>query len=396
MEYFLGGFTVYLINELITPKKDTVDVLKTREITGLTRETQKLINLVTTRPGVLPVGSFKYKVHKYPSDIDIFEQVRSCCTKEQAINQIKSKFQEMAKKIKAQPGVYLGDFKAGIDSRFDINLKPYDYEYVQNHIRLLVAQNLLTNQEYNEMEKLAKKNPSNKDLEDLAEKVRLLKTIRWNLDEMIAGRKEIRGNVEIDLKDAITHDGIVKIDIWAKYNNRYNEITNFFLLIYKDKEGNEHVLNAKLGDRLEAIEKDIKKYSSKSHYNPLKVGKRLWLKAVFQNDKSLMNKLYPLFSSGAASLGQINGEIEVLINMFKKLKNPPVNDLLIQIDEFKRRINDIYDIDLNTDKIYSLLDQITNNYSKEIAIKNLETIFTMLKKYISLYASKYLKNKNLL
>ena len=44
-----------------------------RKWSGLSSEVKELVHLITLSDSTRPVGSFKYKTHKYPADIDIFE-----------------------------------------------------------------------------------------------------------------------------------------------------------------------------------------------------------------------------------------------------------------------------------------------------------------------------------
>ena len=84
MVYLLGG------NKVTTLKKSNVhpdcpyyttsDVLEEKHYSDYSPEVQKVIDLITISEDIEPVGSSKFKVHKYPSDIDLFEPVKGCCT----------------------------------------------------------------------------------------------------------------------------------------------------------------------------------------------------------------------------------------------------------------------------------------------------------------------------
>ena len=359
-----------------TCKHRVDDILKKRTYDGLTKETQDLINLVTLDKNIFPVGSFKYKAHRYPSDIDIFEPIKACCDKESASQAIANKISAMAKKIQSTSDVYLGDFKAGLDDRYNIN-------NIQELDKLL-KEELITKKEYD----MAKKQ---KTPEDLQEYMRQFRIVRWTLPELIQGYKILPKGIKLTLADALTDKTIVKIDLWSSLNGNYNETTNFFLIIMKDKQGNETVLNEELGDRLYSLNHDIIKYGSGKNKNSLKFAKRLWNRALFLNDKSMLYKLYPLFQSGANSLNQIAGEAEVIRMMVNKLDNPPIEKLLNQIDGFKRRITDVFDIDFNAQPMYDVIDKILSG--KIDIIKGLENLESMLKKAVEEYSNEYIKCK---
>ncbi len=407
-ELLLGTGIVYVFSELNKSKKrQQFDVLRLRSPEGLNDATLDLIDFITIQKDVFPVGSFKYKAHKYPGDIDIFEKVKVCCTFEAAVTKIELGLKNIAKRIKARKDIFLGDFKAGVDDRYKIDVGEYkkgklvDYNAprIRRDLTNLKNEGLLNTSEYNELNKLVTNNISKANHEKLREMLRQKYTIRWTVDEMIKGQKKlVRGKV-VQLRDAITHKGLVKIDIWAKLNGNYNEITNFFLFVKIDKDNEEIVLNQELEDRIISLNKDIEKYSDPAHRNSLKLAKRLWNKAIFLADEKMHKKLFPLFSSGAAQLNQVVGESEVLRLMLGKLdrKDVPINVMIRQITGFKRRINDVFDIVFNEDMFYELIDDMVDhyennkgNYDKEVIINGLEKLEEELKKIIEHYSHMYL------
>ena len=136
--------------------------------------------------------------------------------------------------------------------------------------------NLISNDEYKKVLKLVKSKLSPYTFYELEHKyLREWCVVRWSLDEMIKGEKKIRGGKVLTLAEAITHDTIVKIDIWSKVDERYIEVTNFFLLVAKDRKGKETVINEELKDRMGNLDKDIKKYSSTTFRNSLKLAKSI-------------------------------------------------------------------------------------------------------------------------
>lgn len=56
----------------------SLEVLRTRE--QLSEEIREVVRLVTFEPDIIPVGTFRYEVFKYPGDIDIFESFEECCS----------------------------------------------------------------------------------------------------------------------------------------------------------------------------------------------------------------------------------------------------------------------------------------------------------------------------
>lgn len=376
-----GGLTLYAMNQAVNKKKlGEIDIYKQRTMDGLSQDTQSIIELITFSDSTKPVGSFKYKVHQYPGDIDIFEPVKVCCSKEQALKKIIAELQSIARRVKKSKTVFWGDFKAGLD----LNYVPNENETGEQYSKRTGI--TLTKEE--------KANPA-----AWHDKVRQYYILRWTADDIIRGSvRTPKGGSSVSLTDAIKHDTLIKLDLWAPVNGNYTEVTNFYLFVWKDEQGEEHIINAELGDRLESLNHDIEKYSSRAHWNPLKLSKRLWNKALYQRDRRMTEVLYPLFSSGAARLNQIAGECETLALMYEKVPTTELQSVEraidAQISGFKRRINDVEDIDVKPD-IYKLIDRILKleGKSRPGLLNQLES---QLEKYVTVYSEVWMKDQGLI
>jgi hypothetical protein len=268
---------------------------------------------------------------------------------------------KIATEIKNEKYVFLGDFKAGIDSRYQLSIGSinknnqvvdYDEVIIKKEIKSLEDRKFITKKQ---REEILKELPSNSKINSklwykFDKFYRKYYVIRWKLDELIKGKKNIgfgAGIKELALREALTHDSIVKIDIWAQINEKYIEITNFFLLAYTDKKGNETVINMEMSNYYENLIKDIKHYYEIGKY--MKASKRAWALGTNIVDNKLLKRLYPLYSSSIGMLYQLSAEIETLIMIFKdvKLSNLPLEQMINQIDDFKMRITMIFDLELN-------------------------------------------------
>ena len=399
METLLAGAALYYIFSKNSSHADNTaepefDVGQFKNPDSYDMETRKIIDLITIQDNINPVGSQKFKVHRFPGDIDIFEPVRICCSIDDATEKIVEQIKEIAQGIKAEPTFFLGDFKAGLDSRYELKGS------YQNGLAQLLSQKLITVDEFEDGMALLR----NRDKEGIDIMLREHRVVRWTLDELIAGKKMLPQGIKLQLKDALRHNTVVKLDLWAPINNNYTEITNFFLLMYLDSDGTEHVINVELADRVKSLIGDIKKYSDESHRKSLKVAKRMWALAQFIDDKKTMKKLYPLFYSDAAMLSQINSEIETLSMMFTRLKKPflPLNTLIHQIDRFKSRMGGLF-IKLPEKHIFKLINLITKMYREqkdavdtEIIVDILEQISHELNTVIEQNVSAYMNKNGLL
>lgn len=375
----LGGMVLYgLQNTKKNTKEEKVDIYRQRDMNGLSDDTQDIIKMITFSDSTDPVGSFKYKVHKYPGDIDIFEPVKICCTKKTAINTITKELQSIAKKVTKSKKIYWGDFKAGLD----FALKPTEGMSLEQYLEQ--AGNYLSPEEQNFVS------------EDYPENTRKFYLVRWRPEQILAGIQKLKSGKMLTLGEAITHDTIIKLDLWATVNGNYTEITNFFLFVWTDKNGKTEVLNAELADRIQSLDHDIEKYGSSAHWNPLKLAKRLWNKALYTKDHSVTKKLYPLFSSGAAQLNQIVGESETLRFMFQQLPDPPTDKLVQQIHGFKRRINDVADIEFDETAFYNLLQAAAEGRGNATTINNLLVLEDKISAITNKFSEAYLKKVGLI
>ena len=94
--------------------------------------------------------------------------------------------------------------------------------------------------------------------------------------------------------------------------------------------------------------------------------------------------------------------METLIAIFEKesiheelIVDGSWNDIINQIDGFKMRISNIVNLQMNTDRIHSLLDNAVNTKSIEFKIRNLKECKFILQKSINEYTQEYLESENL-
>src|SRR5271166_1435322 len=70
------------------------------------------------------VGSYRWRAHQYPGDIDMMEIYKVTANSEQeAALKIKQELQKMADNINKVANVRMADFKCGVDTRFNLLVK---------------------------------------------------------------------------------------------------------------------------------------------------------------------------------------------------------------------------------------------------------------------------------
>jgi len=381
-------------------------IFDTRGPETYNQDINQAIDIITLDPSQKPtiVGSFQYRVHKYPSDIDMLEYYQICCDIPTAKKQIVKRFKQMAQRIKNNPKVYLSDFKSGKDTRFDIfigdkqnnTIIDYNYDDIIQQFNSLFEKKLLTNTQMNNLLTLLHKDPTIKQWEELHEALRMLYTVRWSINELLNGKKVLPGNKTFLLADAVTQQTITKIDIFIKLNNRFTEVTNFFIITLKSNDNELTYLSQEFPDYRESLITDIKQRFKESKY--LKLSKRLWLLYVYDNNISKLKLLYPLFSSPGAIFYQLSADAEVLRLMIEKIPKPPMKDIYHQLSSYKLRLTEIPSYVLSDSMrqtLYDMVDIIIYSDTKQERIDNFQQFEKTLLKLANTYAKSYLENAGL-
>jgi hypothetical protein len=376
-----------------------INLIMQKNQQSLTEQVKDSLELISndTNKGQI-FGSYVYRSQYYPSDIDYYEILDTTPSKEKDIYKTTVKtLQDIVKDIHKRQNIYFGEVKAGFDNRY--NIDPLDTHNFMNKIHNLMMNGLFKQDEYNYINQLYESYRLYGDMDafdEVTEIMRLKKTLRWDEKEILKGYKILAGSKKISLENAMRGLTPIKIDIWAPINGRYIEITNFFFLVVYDKDTkNIKLLNSETVDYVKGILKQVEKYSSKLFFNPFKMAKRMWGIARELKYDTLLNLLTPLFQGSIAKINQIVAEIETIILMYENIKNTPDTVLDKQIDEFKARLSYIYDIDLEDDLIYTMIDDILRIDNKPNRIQILTDLKKYLKDIVNKYSVEYLKDKSL-
>jgi hypothetical protein len=356
-------------------------ILESRDPITYTKELTEALEAITLKTDTLPVGSFKFKAQKYPGDIDIFEAVAVTMPKEKAKAYYAARLASVAERVAADPDIFLGDFKAGIDTKVKLDVGKatehrefagYDQAKVQQSLQNMKEQNLITQEEFDNLTGLAKKDLSFDDWANLKESARQISTLRWNLEELMKQEKVLRDGSILKLGDAL-EGTVVKIDVHAPVTRTsgYTEVTNFYNLQYKD-QGETHSLTEEMPNYAKSIEKDVITFFDKNTRKLLKGAKRLWVLSTILDDNELTAKLIPITRSPAAGLNQIIAESEVVRAISqpeKKIECVPVGARLMkQMESFEKRIahhGSEIPVTLLSNKDNGLIRQIFDSYQQD-------------------------------
>jgi hypothetical protein len=237
-------------------------------------------------------------------------------------------------------------------------------------------------------------------LEKLCEAIRKPGVLRWNVRDILRGKHSLLSGGTISLADAISMGTVVKLDVWAIINDKFTEVTNFFML-YIEKNGHRRELTVPFSDYSESLYQDLLKYSNEEHYDPLKVCKRFWMWLTYNhntanaeinkfiNGKSenslaaskklivdrIINQLAHLFAGKNASLKQVVADLEVIRDILghSSFSQPSANVLkkiTKNVGIINKQLNNNY-----TGPVYNQIQSIfTNSYSlleRALAVKRM-------------------------
>lgn len=215
--------------------------------------------------------------------------------------------------------------------------------------------------------------------------------LHWSVEQII---NEKHG--ELSLYDACFIKDVVKLDIIGPYDERYLEMSTFFIL----KSASEY-LNVK-SDYFESFKKSLLK--DIAHYQeskPFKALKRVWSLARITNDTNTMKLLKDVIKSNLALLGQINADIETIILLIEHESKYDTEFILNELDGFKEKLSTVIDIKLDYEKINLMIDNIKllfrfgkdQNFNKStILVENLTRLHNYLLKVINKETIDYLSS----
>jgi hypothetical protein len=314
-------------------------------------------------------GSFIWAAQGYPGDIDVLETVTACCSKKAIVKKMKTTLIDIVKRILDRKGYYISEVKAGRDYRYMIEIN--DPMFIDK-IKLLYDQHLFTDKEYESLITLYKHlDNDNKDV--INEFLRNKYTLRWTPYEILNQVKILAGGIKKKLIDALGEKGYIKIDMIAPVDGRYIEFSNFFELYEEDKNGNKKIINLnKYPIFFDKLVDEIRQLSTKTFFNPFKMAKRMWGYARITKNEDILVKLSPLFNGNIARMNQIKTDLGTIMIMFERFKSLPTKFLLKELDTMKSRISYLYDIVLDEELIYGVLDHIVYYFDHYVTDKRLK------------------------
>ena len=360
----------------LSARKDLPEVIPNNIKRALKKITANINN-------ISPFGSWIYKAQLYPGDIDLIELEEISGTKEEAIRKFVNMTKSIVKKIVSSDGeYYIGDIKAGIDSRYllDIgyikytsmgegSIVDFNIEKILTKSDTLRVNKLLAEEEYkNIIDKveLVVKTKSLKDHEELHDFLREFWLLRWTPEEIMKGYKILRGNLKYNLSEAIQDPTLTKIDMWTSINGRFIEISNVLTYKWITNNGEKITLNYEndIMNIVSSLKYEVEKYAfSSNHYKPTKMMKRMWSISRLEGWVEDVVKLTPLLQSDIGRLSQIVSDIDVIKMIMENVRKLPYKELSDEVSTIKYRLSNVYEIFSNEDlhSINRVLDKAADD-----------------------------------
>lgn len=395
-----------------------ISLLREREFESLPRNLMNIMSMISLNPydPAQVVGSFRFSKQEYPSDIDMSNNYEVCCTENTGLKLIVNAFKEIVKRLKDNKNVIFSDFKCGEDRRYQIDIGEFDFD--QNNRFVLMRYNpvritdaifqlkkakLLSLNEFNNWIRLVKENPSYHEYDKLKQAIREKLVLRWKMFEIMQGFKKLPLSTQITLEDALLQRTVTKIDVYAFIADRLIEITNFFIISLKNRNGKVEILT----DLTWVIPKFLKKNLEKEiavlslpeSTKYMKLIKRIWLRAKNENNEELLEKIQRFFNKGASKLYQVQVDVNTMQSIINKAKRPPfqIMDTILQNHKFK-----IASIDkkvLAHDKklvIFNLINQINEHNINKLKLEKINEYINDLLNPVARAFIEYLKRKELI
>ena len=291
------------------------------------------------------VGSMSLRSQQYAGDYDGYEVVNAKGnTLELALKKLARQFQKVIVDVRDNKNAFVDDIKAGVVPEWDVlkgmevdgkKIRKYNASLIRSRVDELRRQDIITPSEAKMALGLIKPNPSFADVEVMKQELKF-HIVRWSVPEVMAGAKRLRDGRTFTLEEAFHSPGLTKLDVIALIaNNRFTDFSVIYEFRYKGK-----VLNPVPIDIEKSLIESFNAYLTEGNY--FKALKRKFALAKFKNQQKTMEELSALLNSDLGRLYHIIGDIDTLVRLLEDQKNPPINLIRYEIDQFISRLSNIY------------------------------------------------------
>ena len=251
-----------------------IDIFEKKDIEDFSSSIKKVFNLISISRKYSVVGSASLKNIRFVADYDLNELFKcDSLSVEECLDKILYIFREKFKEAEKMPHIFITDFKCGEDS----NGEP----------------------------------------------------LRWDKNDIKKGYKTTEDGRKILFQECVLMKSIMKMDMVALIDGRYNEFSDNYYIKIGDK-ANFFPHDVERGHLLNNLAHDFSSYfySKRNYYKSLKRAFSFWLMESEDANKEKLIKLMKYFNSGVGLMYKLKGELETIqLVIENKFRRPKVDDL---------------------------------------------------------------------
>jgi hypothetical protein len=120
--------------------------------------------------------------------------------------------------------------------------------------------------------------------------------------------------------------------------------------------------------------------------------KRIWSISRITKRDDIVKILTPFMQSDLGRLSQLKSEIETIISILENIKSPPEKTIYEQIDNFRTRFANVYQIDFDEEGMDNIIISILQKRDTSYSIENLKYILKYVKGLINKHTMEFLEN----
>lgn len=296
-------------------------------------------------PNLKVLGSMGIRSQQYAGDFDGYEVVElKGRTLPVALAAAKRKFQSIVGDLKKKENTFVGDIKAGAIPEWrviplsayldDGVIRNFDVDKAEEKVDELEEAKIITAEESKEARSLLKKPITPSKFLEAKNNIKF-HIVRWTPAEIARGSKRLRDGRTFSLEEAFTSPGITKLDVisWVE-GNRFTDFSVIYQFRYKDKVLNEEPIQVKKSLKENIVGLQLEGDLFKSL-------KRMFALAKLEGNKELLAELTPVLNSDLGRLYHIIGDLRTLKTLLEE-HDPEAEEVRFEIDQFKRRLSNIY------------------------------------------------------
>lgn len=336
-----------------------------------------------------PQGKFQiYGSMTIPSQLYAGDYDSICFIDFPSLEKAVMEFQLRVKSIAEMNDVFIGDMKIGMIPEWNIwgkskiqlvdnTLKVVDYNslFTLDKLKYIYKQKVISKDDYDKYYKIISKW---KDVPNPKEYARVLKDLRphilrWNLQEVLQGFKQLPNNESIDLSTALSSKGVVKVDTIGIVNgqSRFTDFSMIYEIKIRNKVITYDVVNQNVVDELR-----LSVYENSLLGNYYKALKRIFSLARYFRNTELVNSLTEFLNGFVGLIYQVKSDVGTLLYLEENYQNLPREKIQYELKMFRVRLTAFNETYQNK-KINDIIKELLESKSKPKSIRhymNLEDI----------------------